>query len=31
MVPGDLTLRNGDIAVTRWGDLKLNDEDYSSF
>jgi len=29
--PGDLTTRNGDIAVTRWGDLMLNDEDYSAF
>jgi hypothetical protein len=29
--PGDLVARNGDIAVTRWGDLMLNDEDYSAF
>ncbi len=28
---GDLTVRNGDIAVTRWGDLMLNDADYSAF
>ena len=31
MKPGDLTLRDGDLAVTRWGDLMLNDEDYSAF
>lgn len=29
--PGDLVLRDGDIAVTRWGDLMLNNEDYSAF
>lgn len=29
--PGDLTIRDGDIAVTRWGDLMLNDDDYSAF
>lgn len=29
--PGDLVMRGGDIAVTRWGDLMLNDEDYSAF
>lgn len=30
LTPGDLTLRNGDIAVTRRGDLMLNDEIYSA-
>jgi hypothetical protein len=29
--PGDLVLRNGDIAMTRWGDLMLLNEDYSAF
>ncbi|MDE2229549.1 MAG: hypothetical protein KGL11_10985, partial [Alphaproteobacteria bacterium] len=29
--PGDLTVRNGDIAVTKWGDLMLVNEDYSAF
>lgn len=29
--PGDLVMRNGDMAVTQWGDLMLNDEDYSAF
>lgn len=29
--PGDLTLRSGDIAVTRRGDLMLDSEDYSAF
>jgi len=28
--PGDLTIRDGDIAMTRWGDLMLNDETYSA-
>jgi hypothetical protein len=28
---GDLTVRDGDFAVTRWGDLMLNDADYSAF
>jgi hypothetical protein len=30
-VPGDLTILNGDIAVTRRGDLMLNSEEYSAF
>lgn len=30
LVPGDLTVRDGDIALTRWGDLMLNDETYSA-
>lgn len=29
--PGDLAIRNGDLALTRWGDLMLTDEDYSAF
>ncbi|MGH6975456.1 MAG: hypothetical protein ACREED_00360 [Stellaceae bacterium] len=29
--PGDLTVRNGDIAVTKWGDLMLVNEDYGAF
>lgn len=29
--PGDLALRNGDLALTKWGDLMLNNEDYSAF
>ena len=29
--PGDLTVRGGDIALTKWGDLMLKDEDYSAF
>jgi hypothetical protein len=28
---GDLVLRNGDIAMTRWGDFMLVSEDYSAF
>jgi hypothetical protein len=28
---GDLVVRNGDIALTRWGDFMLIDEDYSAF
>lgn len=30
LTPGDLTIRDGDIAMTRWGDLMLNDETYSA-
>ncbi len=29
--PGDLAFENGDLAVTRWGDLKLKNEDYSAY
>ena len=29
--PADLAIRDGDIAVTPWGDLMLNDADYSAF
>lgn len=31
MKPGDLVIRNGDLALTEWGDLMLNDEYYHSF
>ncbi|WP_336083402.1 hypothetical protein [Thalassospira sp. CH_XMU1448-2] len=29
--PGDLVVRNGDLATTAWGDLMLNNEYYSSY
>ena len=29
--PVDLALRNGDLALTKWGDIMLGDEDHSAY